>query len=114
MPQLTFVAGRLVLVYYDQRLDHTLGFHIPNDPFAPDAQGRFYLVRRDPKGELPAHPDRSSRSDDRRRDADDAPAHRGLPRRPAPAGAAPSFATSTVSQYRFGLTRDRHGRCRRA
>src|SRR6185503_15884416 len=57
MPQLTFVAGRLVLVYYDQRLDHTLGFHIPNVPFAPDAQGRFYLVRRDPKGELPAHPE---------------------------------------------------------
>ena len=57
MPQLTFVAGRLVLVYYDQRLDHTLGFHIPNNPFAPDAEGRFYLVRRDPKGELPAHPE---------------------------------------------------------
>jgi hypothetical protein len=54
MPQLTSLAGRVVLVYYDQRLDHTLGFHIPNNPFAPDAQGRFYLVRRDPKGELNA------------------------------------------------------------
>ena len=51
------MAGRLVLVYYDQRLDHTLAFHIPNNPFAPDAQGRFYLVRGDAKGELPAHPE---------------------------------------------------------
>ena len=56
MPQITFSAGRLMVLYYDQRLDHTLGFRIPNHPFAPDAQGRFYRVRRDPKGELPAQP----------------------------------------------------------
>jgi len=108
MPQLTFVAGRLVLVYYDQRLDHTLGFHIPNDPFAPDAQGRFYLVRRDPKGELPAHPEQvfplgfTLGIDDgtlttRRHTVDFRVAT-------ASASAAPSFFASTVSQYRFGLS----------
>ena len=104
MPQLTFVAGRLVLVYYDQRLDHTVGFHIPNNPFAPDAQGRFYLVRRDPKGELPAHPEQvfTLGIDDamltlRRHTVD---LRVGL----ASAGVNPSFTSSTVSQYRFGLT----------
>ncbi len=89
MPQLTFVAGRLVLVYYDQRLDHTLGFHIPNNPFAPDPgfgpdpQGRFYLVRRDPKGRA-AGPSRAGlHASDRRRDADHPPAHGGPARRPS-------------------------------
>src|SRR5262249_14724442 len=43
MPQLTYAAGRLMLVYYDQRLDHTLSLFTPNNPFQPDAQGRFYL-----------------------------------------------------------------------
>ena len=104
MPQLTFVAGRLILVYYDQRLDHTIGFHIPNSPFAPDAQGRFYLVRRDPKGELPANPEKvfTLGVDDamltlRRHTVD---LRVGL----ATAGASPAFVSSTVSQYRFGLT----------
>ncbi|MET0619851.1 MAG: hypothetical protein ABW056_06205, partial [Thermoanaerobaculia bacterium] len=104
MPAMTFVAGRLVLVYYDQRLDHTVGFHIPNNPFEADAQGRFYLVRRDPKGELPAHPEQvfTLQIDDatlttRRHTVDFRVAT-------APAAAAPSFAASTVSQYRFGLS----------
>src|SRR5262252_1284309 len=56
MPQLTFAAGRLMVVYYDQKLDHTLGFHFPNNPFVPDSQGRFYLVRQDKKGELLTNP----------------------------------------------------------
>jgi hypothetical protein len=56
MPQLHFVQGRLFLLYYDQRLDHTLAFHIPNNPFQADSAGRFYLTRRDPKGELPGSP----------------------------------------------------------
>ncbi len=104
MPQLTFVAGRLVFVYYDQRLDHTVGFHIPYNPFEADAQGRFYLVRSDPKGELPANPEQvfTLRIDDamlttRRHTVDTRVAT-------APAAAAPSFAASTVSQYRFGLS----------
>jgi hypothetical protein len=104
MPQLTSVAGRLVLVYYDQRLDHTLGFHIPNIPFDADEEGRFYLVRRDPLGELPGHPEQvfTLGIDDatltlRRHTVD---LRVGL----ALAGAAPSFNTATVSEYRFGLT----------
>ncbi|HEX4441896.1 MAG TPA: Ig-like domain repeat protein [Thermoanaerobaculia bacterium] len=104
MPQLTFVAGRLVLVYYDQRLDHTLGFHIPNDPFAPDAQGRFYLVRQDPQGELPANPQQvftlginDATLTVRRHTVD-------LRVGTASPAASPSFSASTVSEYRFGLT----------
>jgi hypothetical protein len=104
MPQLTSVAGRLVLVYYDQRLDHTLGFHIPNNPFVPDAQGRFYLVRQDPQGELPANPQQvftlgidDSTLTVRRHTVD-------LMVGTAAPAAAPSFLSSPVSSYRFGLT----------
>src|SRR5262249_36577059 len=34
MPQLTFSQGRLMVLYYDQRLDHTLGFYVyvPGNP----------------------------------------------------------------------------------
>ena len=72
MPQLTSVAGRLLLVYYDQRLDHTLGFHIPNNPFAADAQGRFYLVQQVPKGRAARQSGAGLHAPDRRRDPDDA------------------------------------------
>src|SRR5262249_50359992 len=103
MPQLTSVAGRLLVVYYDQALDHTLAFHIPNNPFAADAQGRFYMVQQLPKGELPAHPEQvfTLKIDDamlttRRHTVD-------LRVAEAMAGASLSFASSMVSQYRFGV-----------
>lgn len=106
MPQVTFSAGRLMVLYYDQRLDHTLGFHIPNDPFAPDALGRFYLVRRDKKGELAppiSNPNQvfTLNIDDAtltvRRHTVDLRVAEALP------GSAMAFSSSTVSQYRFGL-----------
>jgi hypothetical protein len=58
MPQLSFVGGKLAAVYYDQRLDHTLGFYTPNTPFQPDPTngGRLYQEDREPQGELATNP----------------------------------------------------------
>ena len=50
MPALTSRAGRLMLLYYDTRLDHTAGKFEPT-PSYPDAQGRFYLETREPVGQ---------------------------------------------------------------
>jgi hypothetical protein len=103
MPQLTFAAGRLMLLYYDQRLDHTLGFSIPNNPFVADAQGRFYLLRRDEKAELLTMPQQvfTLQIDDAtlttRRHTVDLRVAEAIP------GSSLSFASSLVSQYRFGL-----------
>jgi hypothetical protein len=103
MPELTSVAGRLLAIYYDQRLDHTLGFHIPNNPFAADAQGRFYLVQQVPKGELPGSPGQvfTLQIDDStltiRRHTVDLRVAEAMP------AATPVFASSMVSQYRFGV-----------
>jgi hypothetical protein len=56
MPALTVSAGRLMLLYYDTRLDHTAGKFEPTLDY-PDAQGRFYLETREPVGEwAPADP----------------------------------------------------------
>lgn len=56
MPQLTFSAGQLMLLYYDTRLDHTFGSYTPNNPFLPDATGKFYQEARQPRGELLSNP----------------------------------------------------------
>ncbi|HEY7113583.1 MAG TPA: hypothetical protein VIA45_11685, partial [Thermoanaerobaculia bacterium] len=47
MPQVTFNGGRITVVYYDLRLDHTLGLFdaVPGYP-KPDALGRFELETR--------------------------------------------------------------------
>jgi hypothetical protein len=107
MPQLTFAAGRLMAVYYDQRLDHTLSLFKPNDPFVPDSQGRFYLKTQAPRGELesPGGEDQVFRlfiDDDatiltQRRHTIDLRVARALP------AASPSFTSASVSQYRMGL-----------
>jgi len=55
-PSMTFIEGKLMLVYYDQRLDHTAGslqpILDPSGTFVNDPQGRFYLESRELKGEL--------------------------------------------------------------
>ena len=58
MPALTFGQGRLMLVYYDSRLDHTRRYYRPNVPFVP-TDGRFYQEALAPTGELakPVAPD---------------------------------------------------------
>ncbi len=49
MPQATFNGGRLTIVYYDLRLDHTLGLFDAVTGFPkPDTQGRFELETRSP------------------------------------------------------------------
>ncbi len=50
MPSLAASAGRLQLLYYDTRLDHTVGRHEPTLDY-PDLEGRFYLETRAPVGE---------------------------------------------------------------
>jgi hypothetical protein len=58
MPQMTFSGGKLVVLYYDLRLDHTSGVFAPNDPFEPDAEsGRYYSETREKVGELASPPD---------------------------------------------------------
>ncbi len=61
MPTLTFSQGKLVVVYYDSRLDHTRTFYSPHqsqDPcqpvgscWAPNPEGRWYDEERGPVGE---------------------------------------------------------------
>src|SRR5215470_5779974 len=56
MPQITMAGGKLFVLYYDLRQDHTTGLFLPDNPFASDAKGNFYQENRQPKGELPASP----------------------------------------------------------
>jgi Kelch motif len=55
-PSMTYIEGKLMLVYYDQRLDHTLGQDQPsvsNGFFVPDpTTGKFYSESRELEGEL--------------------------------------------------------------
>jgi hypothetical protein len=107
MPQLAFAAGRLMVVYYDQRLDHTLSLFKPNSPFVPDDEGRFYLKTQAPRGELeqPGGADKVFTlfiDDDatiltQRRHTIDLRVAEALP------SASPSFSSASVSQYRMGL-----------
>jgi hypothetical protein len=52
-PALTFTQGRLMLLFYDSRLDHVRSIWQPNTPFLPDqSTGRFYHETWVPLGEL--------------------------------------------------------------
>ena len=106
MPQITFSAGRLMVVYYDQRLDHTLALFKPTDtPFLG-----LYTRTQAPRGELvspggligPGLVFRPFIDDDPgilplRRHTIDLRVAEALP---AP---TPSFSSTLVSQYRMGL-----------
>jgi hypothetical protein len=54
MPSLIFSQGKLLFLYYDQRLDHTLAFYTPNltnGSLAPDpVTGKFYAEQRNAVG----------------------------------------------------------------
>jgi hypothetical protein len=108
MPQLTFSQGRLMVLYYDQRLDHTLGFYVyvPTPPVLGDGmfQGSYsYKLFRKYAGELPTHPEQvfTLGIDDafltQRRHTVDLRVASSAP------GASLNFSSTTVSQYRFGL-----------
>ncbi len=104
MPQITFVGGKLFVLYYDLRLDHTRGFFDTVATFpGPDAQGRFFLETRQTEG---APPDTvfTPFIDDfgltQRRHTIEVVVAQASP------GDMPAFSTARVSQYRFGTLGD--------
>ena len=109
MPQLSFAGGRLMLLYYDTRLDHTLGLFPPNSPFLPDANGSFYREDRALRGELLTNPSQvyTPYVDDAGltlyRHTIDVRVAEAVP------SSSPAFTTARVSQYRFGTRGDESG-----
>ncbi|TAM50104.1 MAG: hypothetical protein EPN53_07685 [Acidobacteria bacterium] len=109
MPQLSFAGGRLMLLYYDTRLDHTLGLFYPNYPFQPDSGGRFYREDRDPRGELLTDPPSvyTPYLDDAGltsyRHTIDVRVAEAVP------SSSPAFTTARVSQPKFGTRGDESG-----
>ena len=115
MPQMTFNGGRLTLLYYDLRLDHTLGLFNAVSGFpTPDAQGRFELETRAKCGLVPPSPCAG--------ETDSAVftpfivdtgltlRRHTLDLRIAQAGPNPtSFTTRRLSQYNFGTRGDETG-----
>src|SRR5262249_52056909 len=103
MPQITFAAGRLMVLYYDQRFDHTLALFQPQDsPFLG-----LYTRTQAPRGELlvnggagmvfTPYIDDDASVLPKRRHTIDLRVAEALP------AAAPSFTSTLVSQYRMGL-----------
>ncbi len=114
MPALTFTQGKLVLVYYDSRLDHTRTYHSPHqseDPcfpvgscWAPDAEGRWYDEERGPLGERTGLDWRTDELDDgfmtQTRHTVDVRMATATP------SANPSFTGATLSRMPFGQRGD--------
>ena len=109
MPSLTFAQGRLMVLYYDHRLDHTLGLFYPNDPFGPDSQGRFYREQRAYRGEMPSNPGAvftpflTDAGLTLRRHTIDVRLAEAAP------SATPSFTYAEASRYLFGTRGDETG-----
>jgi hypothetical protein len=107
MPSIAITGGKVMLAYYDMRLDHTLGFFTPsNPPLQPDPNngGKLYKEARTPEGELPLNPGLvfTPFVDDlllkQRRHTVDLMVAQAVP------GPKPAFAPpARVSQYIFGL-----------
>jgi hypothetical protein len=113
MPSLTFNAGKLMLAYYDLRLDHTLGI------LTPSADQKSYLESRQLMGELdPANPAFNPAavfntfvSDGPLTAANTLTIRRhtidmeGSQASPLPAGSltVPSFTSFRISRYQFGI-----------
>jgi uncharacterized protein YjbI with pentapeptide repeats len=110
MPQMTFTGGKLMVLYYDLRQDHTLGLFTPDLPFAPDSTGRFYQEARDPRGELPGSlgavftPFLDDAGLTKRRHTVDVVVAQFDPKSGPPS--AQNFTTARVSNYKFGLRND--------
>jgi hypothetical protein len=106
MPQLTFAAGRLMVLYYDQRLDHTIGLFKPMDNPFLGVYKRTQLFRGEllsPGGPAGQNDVFSVFIDDdttlltQRRHTVDLRVARALP------SGTPTFTSASVSQYRMGL-----------
>ena len=104
MPSLGFSAGKISLVYFDFREDHTLGFFTP----LPDLSG--YAETRQFEAELPGNPsavfnsyisDAAPPLTTRRHTID----VQGAQASPLASGAAgvPSFSSFRISRYLFGI-----------
>jgi hypothetical protein len=116
MPQMASAAGRLLVLYYDTRLDHTRGV-LTSDAALPDpaAPPPSYRERREPQGALetpggseggelvftPAIDDALA-VDSRRHTIDVRVAQLDLGQ--GVDFAAPAFTSARVSQYPFGIT----------
>lgn len=104
MPTMTFNQGKLMVLYYDLRQDHTIGEFTPsvlNGLFTPDASGNFFEETRDQVAESPTSAYLPSFIDDagltvRRHTLDLVVAE-------SSGGFVPTFTYARVSHYDFGL-----------
>jgi hypothetical protein len=116
MPQLTFSQGRLMVLYYDSRTDHTRTYYQPHVPFAPDARGRYYQEQKAPLVRLGPAPLPAPLAVDPAASVfqpliDEASVHQtrhtlDVRVGASPPGAHPRFTTAQVSQYPFGTRGD--------
>ncbi len=107
MPQITIIAGKLFVLYYDFREDHTIGRFLPHNPFLSDANGNFYSEDRLLEGEMPNSPGQvftpfltDSGLSQRRHTIDLVVAQADTSLTPF------AFTTARVSRYNFGLRND--------
>ncbi len=104
MPSMTFNQGKLMVLYYDLRQDHTIGEFAPNVSnglFTPGASGNFFEETRDQVAESPTSAYLPSFIDDagltvRRHTIDLVVAE-------SSGGPVPTFTYARVSHYDFGL-----------
>jgi hypothetical protein len=105
MPAMTFNQGKLMVLYYDLRQDHTIGEFAPsvdiNHLFTPDSSGNFFEETRDQVPESPTSaylPDFISDAGlTQRRHTIDLVLAQSDP------AFVPSFTYTRVSRYDFGL-----------
>ncbi len=107
MPQITVIAAKLFVLYYDFREDHTTGRFLPHNPFLSDASGNFYAEDRLLEGELPGASGQvftpfltDSGLTQRRHTIDLVVAQADTSLIPI------AFGTARVSRYNFGLRND--------
>ena len=107
MPSMTFNQGKLMLVYYDLRQDHTYADFVPTNlsggELLPDAKGNFFAETRFPTGDTdlavvftPVINDADPPLTERRHTMD-------LTLAQSRGGALPTFTYARVSRYDFGL-----------
>ena len=108
MPSLTVSGGKVMVLYYDLRLDHSVGVFTPNFPFVPNSGGAFYQQTRIPV------PGSNGQVDPPSSVLSPFISDAGLGIRhtldvrisQADASASPVFTSAAVSQYRFGTLGD--------
>lgn len=112
MPALAFSQGRLMLLFYDTRLDHLRSYYLPHAPFVPDpVTGSFYRETWGPVGErasgagqifTPTIDDAGLTQVRHTLDVRVGQADPG----PSPSFTGPGKSTTRVSRFRFGTRGD--------